>query len=75
MIDGDFDDTLRLCAMQRLMQALGAYGFLGLVKGRKQFLKYVPTAVKSLRGIVNAGGGLEKLEHALSGLSARGINP
>jgi aminoglycoside/choline kinase family phosphotransferase len=75
MIDGDFDDTLRLCAMQRLMQALGAYGFLGLVKGRKQFLKYVPTAVKSLRGIVNAVGGLEKLEHTLSGLSARGINP
>jgi hypothetical protein len=25
--------ALRLCAMQRLMQALGAYGFLGLVKG------------------------------------------
>ena len=75
MIEGDFDDTLRLCAMQRLMQALGAYGFLGLVKGRKQFLKYVPTAVKSLRGIVNAVGGLEKLEHTLSGLSARGINP
>src|SRR6184192_3605771 len=27
-----FLDTLRLCAIQRLMQALGAYGFLGLVK-------------------------------------------
>ena len=73
MIDDDFDDTLRLCAMQRLMQALGAYGFLGLVKGHKQFLKYVPTAVKSLRRIVDAVGGLEKLEHTLSGLSARGI--
>src|SRR6266705_2324165 len=73
VINGDFDDTLRLCAMQRLMQALGAYGFLGLVKGHKQFLKYVPTAVKSLRGIVDAVGGLEKLEHTLSGLSAQAI--
>src|SRR5215471_11288408 len=41
-IDGDFDFKLRLCAMQRLMQALGAYGFLGLVKGHKHFLRYVP---------------------------------
>src|SRR4030095_8688724 len=32
-INGDFDLKLRLCAMQRLMQALGAYGFLGLVRG------------------------------------------
>ena len=39
---GQFDNTLRLCAMQRLMQALGAYGFLGLVKGHKHFLRYVP---------------------------------
>src|SRR5713101_7480357 len=40
-ITGDFDLKLRLCAMQRLMQALGAYGFLGLVKGHKHFLNHV----------------------------------
>src|SRR5438876_4547695 len=34
-VDGDFDLKLRLCAMQRLMQALVAYAFLGLVKGHK----------------------------------------
>src|SRR5207248_5844344 len=33
----DFLETLRLCAMQRLMQALGAYGFLGLVKAYQHF--------------------------------------
>jgi len=71
VIDGDFDDTLRLCAMQRLMQALGAYGFLGLVKGHKQFLKYVPTAVKSLRGIVSDLAGLEKLGRALAETTGR----
>jgi hypothetical protein len=51
-IDGDFDLRLRLCAMQRLMQALGAYGFLGLVKGHKHFLQYIPNALSSLRGVV-----------------------
>jgi hypothetical protein len=38
-VNGDFDLKLRLCAMQRPMQALGAYGFLGLVKGHKSFLQ------------------------------------
>jgi aminoglycoside/choline kinase family phosphotransferase len=51
-INGDFDLKLRLCATQRLMQALGAYGFLGLVKGHKHFLQHVPPAMKSLRSIV-----------------------
>src|SRR4029453_13374440 len=51
-IDGDFDSRLCQCAMQRLMQALGAYGFLGLVKGHKHFLEYVPAAMESLCSIV-----------------------
>ena len=41
-IDDDFDATLQLCAMQRLMQALGAYGFLGLVKATKIFSSTCP---------------------------------
>src|SRR5216110_3813705 len=48
----DFLETLRLCAMQRLMQALGAYGFLGLVKDHKHFLQHIPKAVSSLHQIV-----------------------
>ena len=65
IIDGEFDDILRLCAMQRLMQALGAYGFLGLVKSHKHFLKHVPAAMTSLAVIVSEIGGLEKLNRAL----------
>ncbi len=65
IIDGEFDEILRLCAMQRLMQALGAYGFLGLVKGHKHFLKHVPGAMTSLAVIVSEIGGLEKLNRAL----------
>ena len=67
-IDGDFDSRLRLCAMQRLMQALGAYGFLGLVKGHKHFLKHVPAAMNSLRSAVRQIEGLEKLEALLGEL-------
>ena len=51
-VDGEFDNTLQLCAIQRLMQALGAYGFLGLVRGHENFLRYIPSAVHSLREIV-----------------------
>ena len=68
-INGESDSKLRLCAMQRLMQALGAYGFLGLVKGHKHFLKHVPAAMKSLHSVVAEIAGLEKLERCLTELS------
>jgi aminoglycoside/choline kinase family phosphotransferase len=62
---GNFEETLRLCAMQRLMQALGAYGFLGLVKGNQSFLQYIPKALGSLREMV---GQIDKLEPLASAL-------
>jgi aminoglycoside/choline kinase family phosphotransferase len=68
-INGDFDLKLRLCAMQRLMQALGAYGFLGLVKAHKHFLKHIPAAVKSLRRIVEEIDGLSQLAKTLRELA------
>jgi aminoglycoside/choline kinase family phosphotransferase len=68
-INGDFDLKLRLCAMQRLMQALGAYGFLGLVKGHKHFLKHVPAALKSLQRIVEEIDGLSQLAKTLRELA------
>jgi aminoglycoside/choline kinase family phosphotransferase len=57
----DFRQTFRLCGIQRLMQALGAYGFLGLVKGNKTFLDYVPAAMTSLRTLVGEISDLKKL--------------
>ena len=65
-VNGDFDLKLRLCGMQRLMQALGAYGFLGLVKGHKHFLRYVPNAVRSLRGVVAKIENLQALRELLA---------
>jgi len=64
--DGGFDLKLRLCAMQRLMQALGAYGFLGLVKGHKHFLEHVPAAMKSLRSVLAKIGNIQPLEKLLA---------
>jgi NDP-sugar pyrophosphorylase family protein/aminoglycoside/choline kinase family phosphotransferase len=44
-----FLDSLLPCRLQRHMQALGAYGFLSVAKGKKYFLKHVPEAMRLLR--------------------------
>lgn len=41
-----------LCGIQRLMQALGAFCFLGLIKGKNGFLQYISPAEKKLSGIL-----------------------
>jgi aminoglycoside/choline kinase family phosphotransferase len=64
-MDADFERVLDLCAAQRLMQALGAYGFLGCVKGRAAFLAHIPAALRSLRIVVGRIPGLEPLEAVL----------
>jgi aminoglycoside/choline kinase family phosphotransferase len=64
----DFDEIYRLCALQRLMQALGAYGFLGLVRERPSFLAYVPIALPSLREVAAKVEGLEEFNALLAGL-------
>ncbi len=40
-----------LCC-QRLMQALGAYGFLGLQQGKSAFLAHIPQAVANLQQVL-----------------------
>jgi hypothetical protein len=44
-----FRKSLVPCRLQRHMQALGAYGFLSVVKGKKYFLKHVPEALRLLK--------------------------
>ncbi|MEM9478075.1 MAG: phosphotransferase [Verrucomicrobiota bacterium] len=36
------------CAAQRLMQALGAYGYIGQVMGKTAFFRHIPPAMKTL---------------------------
>ncbi len=64
-VAADSRAVVRLCGIQRLMQALGAYGFLGLVKGNKTFLDYIPAALESLRALVAEIPELERLREAL----------
>lgn len=45
----EFMNALLLCRLQRHMQALGAYGFLSYVKGKRYFLKHVPEALRLLK--------------------------
>lgn len=66
--DEDFDTfrtRLDRCAIQRLMQALGAYGFLGLVKEKREFLEHIPTAVSRLKAIAVDRGVLPVLGKCL----------
>jgi N-acetylmuramate 1-kinase len=39
---------------QRLMQALGAYGFLGLKKGLSEYLDHVPSGLRNLTAVAEA---------------------
>lgn len=61
----DFRRLLTQCAFQRLMQAMGAYGFLSEVKGMKDFLNYIPTARKRLVALAREDGGLPVLGEVL----------
>jgi aminoglycoside/choline kinase family phosphotransferase len=43
-----FQNTFWEASAQRLMQALGAYGFLGLKKGFKSYLQHIPAGLRNL---------------------------
>jgi len=49
--DAGWEQELRAAARQRLMQALGAYGFLGRVKGKPAFLEHIPAAAERLAAL------------------------
>jgi aminoglycoside/choline kinase family phosphotransferase len=64
-----FRETLLGCRLQRHMQALGAYGFLAEVKGKKYFLKHVPEALALLRAdMVEARRDYPELERLIASL-------
>jgi len=44
----DFDRAFWEASAQRLMQALGAYGYLGRVRGLKSYLQHVPAGLSNL---------------------------
>jgi len=44
-----FRKTILPCRLQRHMQALGAYGFLSIIKNKRYFLKHVPEGLRLLK--------------------------
>ncbi len=58
-------EVLAMAACQRLMQALGAYGKLGVADGKTAFLRHIPAAVANLREVLDSSGLLPGLADAL----------
>jgi aminoglycoside/choline kinase family phosphotransferase/dTDP-glucose pyrophosphorylase len=56
-VDSDhFRDCFHYCTLTRNLQILGAFAHLSRVKGKKQFEKYIPAAVRTLRSNLKAKG-------------------
>ncbi len=56
-----FQDMFWDASAQRLMQALGAYGFLGMAKGLKSYLAHVPSGLRNLRSAAENAVSLPRL--------------
>jgi aminoglycoside/choline kinase family phosphotransferase len=57
-----FQSAFWEASAQRLMQALGAYGFLGLKKGLKAFLDPIPSGLRNLQLAVSQVSSLPRLQ-------------
>ncbi|MFI5144397.1 MAG: aminoglycoside phosphotransferase family protein [Ignavibacteria bacterium] len=52
-LDGEkFKEYFWYFAVVRILQAMGAYGYLGIVKGKKNFLESIPFALKNINLIL-----------------------
>ncbi|MDP1990817.1 MAG: phosphotransferase [Syntrophales bacterium] len=61
----EFESLFPLASAQRLMQALGAYGFLGREQGKSRFLAHIAPALDRLIDVTGRTGTLPRL-HALA---------
>ncbi len=70
-----FYEELSLCRIQRHMQALGAYGFLSLKKGKKSFSKFIPNAITLLlQDIEQCKIELPQLKNLVKLLNSKALN-
>lgn len=60
-----FRDLFRDASAERLMQALGAYGFLGIRKGLTPFLAHIPAGITNLRRAVSRASLLPHLRELI----------
>jgi aminoglycoside/choline kinase family phosphotransferase len=57
----DFECRFWAASAQRLMQALGAYGFLGLTRGLTAYLEHVPAGLRNLTRAARNAASLPRL--------------
>ena len=57
-----FQNAFWEASAQRLMQALGAYGFLGFTKGLESYLRHVPAGLRNLQMVVENAATLPTLQ-------------
>lgn len=67
----EFRETYALVSLQRLMQALGAYGFLGLVKSKPWFRKWMSPALALLWRALGEVEGLPRLRAVVAEAAQR----
>lgn len=59
----DFQEMFNLASAQRLMQALGAYGYLGLKVHKTEFLQHIPNGLNNLLDATMGSESLPQLEN------------
>ncbi len=59
--------SFRICSIQRLMQALGAYANLSIHKGKDWYRSYIPVALKRLEEVIGQGGDVPALAGIVAG--------
>ncbi|MGA0133305.1 MAG: sugar phosphate nucleotidyltransferase [Opitutales bacterium] len=69
-----YTGLLHAAAAQRLMQACGAYGFLGRVKGRAEYLAHLPQGLRNL-SFAAAVAGRRRLAALAAELAEEAVRP
>ena len=67
----EFEEVFYYCGIQRLMQALGAYGVLGIVAKKPEFLRHIQPAIKILIEVASVTDKFRFLADFLAGLPVR----
>jgi aminoglycoside/choline kinase family phosphotransferase len=64
----EFIDLFLRCALQRLLQALGAYGVIGVRRQKPEFLRHIGPAIENLREVASLLRGFNFFEDFLTEL-------
>jgi N-acetylmuramate 1-kinase len=67
----EFERVYLDCGIQRLMQALGAYGVIGILRGKQEFLRHIQPAIKSLIEVASAAENFSFFAEFLTSLLER----